>query len=82
MPEPDKKRLGNRGEEEALRHLKKRGYRILARNFATRQGEIDIIAEDRGMIAFVAIWRTQRGCKSQETSENCPRRTGLPPPLW
>jgi putative endonuclease len=51
----DKKRLGRLGETQALRFLKKRGYRILARNFTTRQGEIDIIAEDRGTIAFVEV---------------------------
>jgi putative endonuclease len=39
----DKKRLGRLGETQALRFLKKRGYRILARNFTTRQGTIAFV---------------------------------------
>ncbi len=40
--------------------LAQRGYRILARNFRTRTGEIDLIAEDADGLAFVEV-RTRRG---------------------
>lgn len=46
---------GKRGEDLALRYLKKQGYRIIERNFKTRQGEIDIIACDNDCISFVEV---------------------------
>lgn len=49
------KTLGNLGEEAAERFLRAKGYRILARNFRGYSGEIDIIAEDRGTLAFVEV---------------------------
>ena len=43
------------GEEAAAQHLADMGCRILARNFRTRRGEIDIIAEDAEGLAFVEV---------------------------
>jgi putative endonuclease len=39
-------RLGERGEGLAVKFLKKKGYRIIRRNYKTRRGEIDVIAGD------------------------------------
>lgn len=36
---------GRSGEERAVTYLLEKGYRILARNYQTRKGEIDCIAE-------------------------------------
>jgi putative endonuclease len=47
--------LGNRGETLAIKYLKKRGYRILKRNYSAPTGEIDIIAEDEGTLVFVEV---------------------------
>ncbi len=47
--------IGKRGEDEALRVLKRHGYRILERNYRCRYGEVDIIAEDEGAIVFVEV---------------------------
>ena len=53
--------LGRLGEETAVRYLKNRGHKILARNYAKigswgRQfGEIDIITKKNGVIHFVEI---------------------------
>lgn len=47
--------LGKRGEEAALGLLKKNGYRIIARNYKTKMGEIDIIARDRDSLCFVEV---------------------------
>lgn len=47
--------LGRAGEEEAARHLHSCGYRILARNWRVRAGEIDIIAEHDGVVVFVEV---------------------------
>jgi putative endonuclease len=47
--------LGKAGEDIALDFLCKRGYRIIARNYRTRYGEIDIIADDGGTVCFVEV---------------------------
>ena len=47
--------LGQKGEELAVRFLKKNGYKILRRNFKTRLGEIDIIGLDRDTYCFVEV---------------------------
>jgi putative endonuclease len=49
----NKRPLGQRGEEIARKALEKGGYRILEKNFRCRHGEIDIIAEEKGVICFV-----------------------------
>ena len=40
------KTLGNRGEVEAARFLKRRGYKIIARSHRSPIGELDIVAVD------------------------------------
>ncbi|UCF30342.1 MAG: YraN family protein [bacterium] len=47
--------LGERGERLAARHLRLRGYRIMARNFKCPLGEIDIIASKRSVLVFVEV---------------------------
>jgi putative endonuclease len=47
--------LGRRGEDLAARHLRRRGYTVLARNFRTAHAEIDLVALDRGTLAFVEV---------------------------
>jgi putative endonuclease len=47
--------LGREGEELAVRHLLRKGYRILKRNFHTRRGEIDIVARHGDQIVFVEV---------------------------
>ncbi len=49
------RRLGDFGEREATRFLKKRGYRILERNYVAFDHEVDIIAEGEGVIAFIEV---------------------------
>jgi len=51
----DKKLLGRFGEEQAANYLKKRKYKILGMNYNCRFGEVDIIAEKGGFIAFVEV---------------------------
>ena len=51
----DKKLLGVFGEDAACEYLKKRGYRILGRNYACRQGEVDIIARKGRYIVFAEV---------------------------
>ncbi len=47
--------LGKYCEDEAVRFLKKRGYKILERNYRSRFGEIDVIAKDGNSLVFVEI---------------------------
>lgn len=52
--------LGQLGETLACRYLSRQGYRIVRRNYRTKLGEIDIIAEEHGTLAFVEV-KTRRG---------------------
>lgn len=55
---------GRAGEEAALRLLQIRGYKILARNFRSKVGEIDIIAQDGDVLVFVEVktrWNREYG---------------------
>lgn len=54
-----KKELGKRGEEIALRFLKKNGYRILQRNYVCKMGEVDIVAREKDSFAFIEV-KTRR----------------------
>lgn len=49
------KKLGNRGEDLAARFLRRKGYRVLRRNYSTQAGEIDIIARDGDTVVFVEV---------------------------
>ena len=50
-----KKQTGDAGEDRCVKYLKKHGYKILCRNFRRPCGEIDIIAENREVLAFVEV---------------------------
>ena len=51
----EKQSLGQFGEEQAARYLRRRFYTILARNYRCRFGEIDLIAKRGGVLAFVEV---------------------------
>ena len=51
----NKRRIGARGEDEAAAFLEKQGLHILERNFRTREGEIDIVAQDGDILVFVEV---------------------------
>lgn len=51
----DRQELGRFGENAAAYYLEKKGYRIVRRNYRVKGGELDIIAEKDGIIAFVEV---------------------------
>jgi putative endonuclease len=58
MTKPDRgyaKRTGDRGEEEAVQYLERKGFQILERKWRYGQGEIDIIARDGAVLVFVEV---------------------------
>ena len=50
-----KKELGKKGEDLALRFLKKRGYRIIEQNYVCKMGEMDLIAKEKDTLVFIEV---------------------------
>ncbi|HCW92777.1 MAG TPA: YraN family protein [Flexistipes sinusarabici] len=46
---------GKEGEKKAEQFLREKGYQIIARNYRTPVGEIDIIAEKNGELVFIEV---------------------------
>jgi putative endonuclease len=49
------KSLGSEGEGLAVKFLRRKGYDIIAKNYKTPIGEIDIIAKDGDTVVFVEV---------------------------
>ncbi|MCH2280638.1 MAG: YraN family protein [SAR324 cluster bacterium] len=64
----ERQHTGRTGEEIACDFLKEQGYSIVERNYRSRIGEIDIVAEHREYLVFCEV-KTRRN------------RTGLHPSL-
>jgi putative endonuclease len=47
--------FGKRGESEAVRFLRRQGYRIVDRNIRLGRGEIDLIAYDGNVLVFIEV---------------------------
>lgn len=54
-----KQELGRVGENMAADHLEKQGYKILARNFRSPAGELDIVCCKNSTLVFVEV-KTRR----------------------
>ncbi len=46
---------GRSGEQAVTEYLEKKGYGILARNFRSRTGEVDIVCEAGPLILFIEV---------------------------
>jgi putative endonuclease len=53
--------VGKRAEEAACKFLKKKGYKIIARNYRTRLGELDVVALDGKTLVFVEVRSKKEG---------------------
>lgn len=51
----DRQERGRRGEAAAAKYYLDRGCRLLAHGYRTRQGELDLILEDRGVIVVAEV---------------------------
>jgi len=52
--------IGARGEDAAADAYRRRGYRIVARNWRCRIGELDLVVERRGMLVICEV-KSRRG---------------------
>ena len=57
---PLRDRVGHAGEAAALEHLKAQGFRILAKDWRSRLGQVDILAEDGDTLVLVEV-KARRG---------------------
>lgn len=47
--------IGNSGEDLAEAFLRKKGYKIIERNYSSKFGEIDIVGLDKNCLVFVEV---------------------------
>lgn len=59
-PTNAKQALGEAGERVAEEYLKKKGYRLVERNYRCSVGELDLIVLDKRVVVFVEV-KTRRG---------------------
>jgi putative endonuclease len=61
--------IGAAGEAAAAAHLERLGYRILARRFRTRHGELDLVAWIDGTLVFVEVKARRTGAPFESLHE-------------
>ena len=69
--------LGDRGEREAARHLRRLGYRVILRGYRTSQGEVDLICRDGGILVFVEVKARRKGQPAEAVTLEKQRRLTL-----
>lgn len=55
LQKSDTRSFGKLGEDYATELLARSGYKILTRNFRSKFGEIDIVAQDADTLVFVEV---------------------------
>ncbi len=66
--------LGRVGEQLALEHLERLGYRLVTRNYRTRCGELDLIVCDEATIVFVEVKARRAGAVAGPLQAVPPRK--------
>ena len=69
-----RQQLGIEGESLACAELEKLGYSIVERNYRTRSGEIDIVANDLGTVVFVEVKTKTSGDFGDPVEEVTPQK--------
>lgn len=49
------RKTGNFGEDVAVSFVRSKGYSIIDRNYHSRYGEIDIIAQEKNFLVFIEV---------------------------
>lgn len=65
---------GKAGEDYAAKKLEELGYAIVARNYHSRYGEIDIIAENGAYLVFVEVKARKAGSLSSPLEAVTPQK--------
>jgi len=65
----ERREIGNRGEEEAVKYLESKNFRVLERNYLRKWGELDIIAKKNGVLYFVEVKTVSSNFHLQENSK-------------
>ena len=66
--------LGRRGEELAAEHFERLGYRVIARNYRTRFGELDLVATDEYTLVFCEVKTRRAGGEPWDNLGEAKRR--------
>jgi putative endonuclease len=70
--------LGRAAEAAAARFLESRGFRIHAANFRAKVGELDLVAQDGGVLAIVEVrYRASDRCGSAAASITRAKRSRI-----
>ncbi|MBP7460682.1 MAG: YraN family protein [Candidatus Delongbacteria bacterium] len=78
-----RKTMGRQGEDLAVQWLETHGFCILERNFRTRYGEIDIIAEKDMTMHFIEVkYRHNLQFGAPETAISARKQTTLRKVAW
>ncbi len=75
-----RQKLGARMETLACQYLEKQGYSIIQRNFHCRYGEIDIVAWEGPVLAFIEVRYRKKGSlvsPLESVDQNKKRKIGL-----
>lgn len=59
-------RIGDLGEEIAVKYLRNKGYLVIERNFRRKYGEIDIICKKEGNLHFIEVKSVSRITLTEE----------------
>lgn len=69
--------LGRDGERAAERFLKRKGMRVLRRNYHAPSGEIDLIVRDGDTLVFVEVKARRQGVPAEAVTPEKERRITL-----
>ncbi|MHB0978352.1 MAG: YraN family protein [Minisyncoccota bacterium] len=82
MDRPDKRtekrKLGDLGENIACDYLERHGFEILDRNYLRKWGELDIVAEKKGIIHFIEVKSVSHVTLSMNVTHVTPTDTYRP----
>jgi len=75
-----KQKVGQIGENIAVKHLEKLKFRIIDRNYRKKWGEIDIIAKKDKILHFIEVKSVSRETlfENKESNEDVSRETLIP----